>query len=138
MKFVIGSDHAGRTVKEEVKKILLNMNFIVEDVSPKNTEYDDYPDYAKKVAKEVQKGGIGFLSCGTGIGVSIVANKHKGVRAALIHSKEEAELARKHNDANVLVLSGSKKYKDLESIVKTFLTTKFEGGRHNRRVEKIE
>ncbi len=138
MELVIGSDHAGRTIKEEVKKILLKMKFAVDDISPKNTEDDDYPDYAKKVAKKVREGRLGFLSCGTGIGASIVANKQKGVRAALVHNKEEAELARKHNDANILVLSGSKKYDDLESILKIFLTTKFEGGRHKRRINKIE
>ncbi len=138
MKLIIGSDHAGRKIKEEVKEILLKADLDIEDVSPSNSENDDYPDYAKKVAEEVRKGGIGFLSCGTGIGVSIAANKHKGARAALVHSKEDAELARKHNNANVLVLGGNKKYDDLENIVKTFLTTKFEGGRHSRRVGKLE
>ncbi len=138
MKFIIASDHAGRDVKERFKDTLESLGVEYEDLSPENGEGDDYPDYAEKVVSKVKETGcMGFLSCGTGMGVSMAANRNIGIRAALVHSVEDAELARKHNDANILVLGNNKMY-NLKEITKTFMNTSFEGGRHERRVKKLD
>lgn len=142
MKIYVASDHAGRPIKTKVKQALKHLGYNVTDLSPTNKETDDYPDYAHKVAKHVrdEANAKGFLSCGTGIGMSIAANKTKGVRAAKVTSKEEAILARKHNDANILVLGNNNDFegKQLLSILKCFFEAGFEKGRHERRVNKIE
>jgi len=139
MKFKIASDHAGREIKLKFIELLKELNLPYEDLSKENTSDDDYPDFADKVCSNLKKGELGFLACATGIGISISANKHKNIRAALIKTPEEAKLARAHNNANVLVLSGRHKYKklDLKEIIKNFTETKFEGGRHKRRVDKL-
>ncbi len=139
MKFKLASDHAGKGVKEKAKDILQDLKIEFEDLSPKNTSDDDYPDFAKKVVKSLKKEEFGLLACGTGIGISIAANKHKGIRAALINSPEDAKLARAHNDANILVLGENKNYnsQELKEIIKKFVSTPFEGGRHEKRIKKL-
>lgn len=138
MRFVVASDHAGRKVKEKFISVLEDLGVPFEDLSLKNSSDDDYPDFAKLVVKQVGE-DFGFLACGTGIGISIAANRFKNVRAALVHSKEDARLSRAHNNANVLVLNGSFKYssKLLKDIAIAFIETKFEGGRHKRRVDLL-
>jgi len=132
----LGADHAGYKAKEKVRKYLDKNNIKYYDASPKLIPGDDYPDYAKWVGEKVAKSGKGILVCGTGIGISIAANRIKGVRAALCRTKKEVEISRKHNNANILALSGSEKQPD--QMIKAFLNTKFEGGRHLRRVKKID
>ncbi|MBI3804933.1 MAG: ribose 5-phosphate isomerase B [Nitrospirae bacterium] len=138
---VIGSDHAGLEAKEFIKKRLEKWDYRVEDAGPYRLDpADDYPDYVEKVALKVLegRGRRGVLSCGTGIGASIAANKIPGIRAALVSNVEEARLSRAHNDANLLVLRGwGYDQKELPKILKAWLEGKFEGGRHRRRVSKI-
>ncbi len=139
---IIGSDHAAYEKKEEVKKILANLNIEVNDVGTSSSENSvDYPDIAKQVAGEISRGTFsrGILLCGSGIGISIAANKFPSVRAALCYSKEAAKLSRAHNDANILVLPGRLPLEDdLEDIVRAWVETDFEEGRHVRRIEKIK
>lgn len=140
-KIALGSDHAGFELKEKIKTILEKMNLGWNDMGTKSTESCDYPDYARAVADAVSKDEVkrGIICCGSGIGVSIVANKVRGVRAALCHDEIDAETSRKHNDANVLCLAGRRTSADeCEKIISTWINTQFEGGRHERRVEKIE
>ncbi len=139
MKIFIASDHAGSKVKGYALDYLLKEGLDVKDLSPINAQGDDYPDFAKKVSSKIQKGDVlGVLVCGTGIGMSIAANKYKGIRAALCLSPESASLARKHNDANILVLSGKTKKEDTNKIVHSFFRSKFEGERHELRLAKIK
>ncbi|MGB9857573.1 MAG: ribose 5-phosphate isomerase B [Dictyoglomaceae bacterium] len=140
MKIAIGSDHAGYELKEELKKWLEEWNISYHDFGTYSPERADYPDYAILVAKAVAKGGFdkGILICGTGIGMSIVANKVKGIRAALCRDPYEARMSREHNDANILALGGRVLGKDLaKEIVRVWLTTEFAGGRHKLRLQKI-
>ena len=138
-KVVVGSDHAGVRVKNLVVKALDSLGFSVKDFSLLNEPGDDYPDFAELVAKEVVRSkSVGVLVCGSGIGMSIAANKVRGVRAALCRTPRDAVLARQHNDANVLVLSGKTLGKDVGLIVKKFFSSGFEQGRHLRRVKKIK
>ena len=140
MKLVIGSDHGGYNLKEKVKKILSAAQHEVEDVGTFNEDSCDYPDYAEKVAQTVASGRAdrGILICGTGIGMSISANKVKGIRAALCTDTYMARMSRAHNDANILVLGGRVLGPGLaEDIVNIWLTTAFEGGRHAQRVKKM-
>lgn len=139
MRVFVASDHAGKKIKDHVCFFLKKSNKSFEDLSPVNNFDDDYPDFAKKVAKSViERKGKGVLVCGTGIGMSIAANKFKGIRAALCSSPKEAELSRMHNNANVLVLSGSLSKVVASKIISKFLSTRFGGGRHTRRIKKIE
>src|SRR3970282_249545 len=136
MKIAIASDPAGRELKEEIVSFLKEKGIEVIDYGVDNPESVDYPDYGIKVAGAVSKGlaGMGILSCGTGIGMSIVANKFPNVRAALCNDLFTARMSRLHNDANVLVLGGRVIGKDLAAeIVKVWLTTDFEGERHSKR-----
>lgn len=137
----IGADHAGFPLKERLKAELEAMGFGVEDVGTHSAGSVDYPDYAHQVADRVEKGRAarGVLLCGTGLGMSYAANRHHGVRAAVAWTPEIARLAREHNNANVLVLPARFLTEDqgLE-IMRTWLATEFEGGRHARRVDKIE
>jgi ribose 5-phosphate isomerase B len=141
MKIAIGADHAGFALKESLKTSLESEGTAVEDFGTHSKDSVDYPDFGVAVARAVSEGRAhrGILICHTGIGMSIVANKVPGVRAALCRTEEDARLARRHNDANVLALSGSFTPPDLAgAITKAFLGTDFEsGGRHERRVEKI-
>jgi ribose 5-phosphate isomerase B len=138
---IIGSDHAGFDLKERVKDWLEARGFAVEDVGCRSPGQVDYPDYAHLVAEAVGSGrrARGVLVCGTGIGVSIAANRHPGVRAAAVWSEQTARLAREHNDANVLALGGRTLDPSLaERILDVWLQTAFAAGRHARRVVKIE
>jgi len=140
MKVVVGADHAGFEVKEKVKNYLKRKGIEVEDVGTFSKDSVDYPDYAFQVASKVseKKVDFGVLVCKSGIGMSIAANKFKNVRAALVFTPEMAKLARSHNDANVLSLSGEfTKEEEVYKILDTWLATNFEGGRHERRVGKI-
>jgi ribose 5-phosphate isomerase B len=141
MKIAIGADHAGFELKETIKKMLQQSDFDVADFGSHSAESVDYPEIGADVAKAVskKKADRGILICTTGIGMSIVANKFRGVRAALCNSVETAQLSRKHNNANVLVLAGRYTPADLaQAMVRAFLALEFEvGGRHERRVNKI-
>ena len=139
MKITIGCDHAGVEYKSKIIEFLEKEGYQVLDVGTHGKESVDYPDYAHMVAEGVLAGAdFGVLICGSGNGVSMAANKHKGIRAALCWSEEITKLARQHNDANIISIPA--RFMSLETsiqIIKTFLTEPFEGGRHQRRVEKI-
>ncbi len=140
MKIAVGSDHAGYDAKERVKRTAAALGHEVEDVGTHGTASVDYPDFAARVARLVAAGeaDAGVLVCGSGIGMSITANKVRGVRAAVCGDPYSARLAREHNDANVLCLGARVTGPGLmEEIVRTFLCAGFEGGRHAKRVEKI-
>lgn len=141
MKYYIATDHAGVVIKDDVKKIVENLGHEIIDLGPFSTDRVDYPDYAHKLATSVLEdaGSFGILICGTGIGMSLAANKHHGIRAALCHDAYTAEMARAHNDANVLCF-GERVVGIgvIESILKAWNSTEFEGGRHANRVAKIE
>jgi ribose 5-phosphate isomerase B len=141
MKVAIGSDHAGFDVKTDLVRRLVELGCEVKDIGPGSTESVDYPEYGVRVARLVSGGEAdrGILVCGSGIGMSIVANKIPGVRAALCANTHLARMARLHNDANVLCVGARVIGMGLiEEIVDTFLGTPFEGGRHGRRVDKIK
>lgn len=141
MKIAIGSDHAGYELKEEIKTYLIRKQIEVIDYGTYNVESVDYPDFAQKVAKCVanKTAEFGILVCYTGIGMSMASNKIKGVRAALVCSEENARLTREHNDANVLCLGAKDvEVKLAEKLVDIFISTSFAGGRHEKRVKKIE
>ena len=139
-KVAIGSDHAGYKLKEKVKQHLEKSGYQVSDFGTLSEDSTDYPDYAHKVSDEVEKGNFktGILLCGSGNGINMAANKHKGIRAALCWKKEIAEMARLHNDANILSLPA--RYiseNEAFEMVDVFLNTDFEGGRHQKRIDKI-
>lgn len=140
IKVAIGSDHAGFALKESVREHLQNLGYEVEDCGTHSAEPADYPDYARKVAERVAGHAVdtGIVVCGTGLGVAIAANKVPGVRAVTCNNTLLARFARAHNDANVLAMGG--RIVDLaqaEKIVSTWFSTRFEGGRHQERVQKI-
>lgn len=140
LPIAIGSDHAGFEYKEAIKKMLAAQGWQVEDKGTYSTDSTDYPDYAHPVATMVEEGNAacGILVCGSGNGVCMTANKHKGIRAALCWLDELAALARQHNNANVLCIPARFVSLELaEQMTNTFISTAFEGGRHERRVEKI-
>ena len=140
MRIAIGSDHAGFELKERVGPLLESAGHEVVDVGTDSDDSTDYPLYAAQAARLVADGDAdrAVLACGSGVGVSIVANKVAGVRAVNAHDAAEAEMSRRHNDANVLTLAGRRLDPgDAESIVERFLVTEFEGGRHERRVGQI-
>ena len=142
MNILVSNDHAGVQLKNEVKSFLEDKGYVVENLGDNSGESVDYPDIIHPLAKQISenKDKKGIIMCGTGNGVSMVANKYEGVRAGLCWSKEIAELIRKHNDANVLSLPARFiSTKEALEIVQVFLETDFEnGGRHERRVEKID
>jgi len=138
---VMGCDHAAYEMKEQLKAHLLKNGHAVEDVGACGTESVDYPDYGKKVASLVSEGRYarGVLLCGTGLGMSMVANRFPGVRAALCHDLFGAIMSRRHNDANILVLGGRVTGETLaEEIVKVWLATPFEDGRHQKRLDMFD
>jgi ribose 5-phosphate isomerase B len=140
MRIAVGSDHAGFHLKEHVKVALAAIGHEVIDVGPVTGGSVDYPQFAADAARLVAAGEAdrGVLACGSGVGVAIVANKVAGVRAVNAHDPSEAEMARRHNDANVVTLSGARLGPhQADLIVTTFLRTEFEGGRHARRVGQI-
>lgn len=141
MKFVgMACDHAGYEMKEALKPLLKSLGFEIKDYGTNSSESVDYPDFAHPLAEAVENGTVcfGVAICGSGNGISMTLNKHQGVRAALCWNAELASLARQHNDANVLSLPARFISREsAEEIVKAFFTASFEGGRHQRRVEKI-
>lgn len=140
MRIAVGSDHAGFELKRRIVPLLASAGHEVVDVGSDSGEPADYPRYAASAARMVAGGEAerAVLVCGSGVGVSIVANKIDGVRAVNAHDPEEAELSRRHNDANVLALAGRRLDEGAAArIVEAFLTTEFEGGRHGRRVGQI-
>jgi ribose 5-phosphate isomerase B len=140
MKIAIGADHAGFAAKEEIKNVIKALGHSFIDVGTTSDSSVDYPDYAEKVARAVVSGEAerGVLICGTGIGMSIAANKVHGIRAALCNDLYTARMSREHNDANVLAMGGRIVAFGLaDEIVALWLGTAFEGGRHQRRVDQI-
>lgn len=140
LPIAIGSDHAGFHYKEQIKTWLAQQGWMVEDKGTYSTDSTDYPDYAHPVATMVEEGNAaaGILICGSGNGVCMTANKHQGIRAALCWNEELAALARQHNNANVLCMPERfVDYATAQKMVELFLSTPFEGGRHQKRVEKI-
>ena len=139
-KIFISSDHAGFKLKEVIKVYLSKKNLPFQDLGPNNDERVDYPDFAHKVAKKVitNKNNVGILVCGTGMGMNIAANKHKNIRAAQCFNLKSTKLSRLHNDANIITL-GSRllSKKNALNFIGVFLNTKFEGGRHIKRIRKI-
>jgi ribose 5-phosphate isomerase B len=141
MRISIGSDHAGVGLKQALGRHLQDRAVDVHDRGTNSTESTDYPDHAHAVAQDVEEGAVdlGIVVCGSANGVNITANKHHGVRSAIAWNEEVARLAREHNDANVLALPARFVDEALAlRIVDAFLSARFEGGRHQRRVEKIE
>lgn len=140
MKIVMGSDHAGFSAKNEIKEYLINLGYEIEDVGTYDEQSCDYPEFGSKAGRMVAQGkaDFGIVICGTGIGISISANKVKGVRCGLCVNEFTAEMTRRHNNANVLALGARvTSVDDMKKIVTVFLNTPFEGGRHQRRVDKI-
>jgi ribose 5-phosphate isomerase B len=141
MTIAIGCDHAGVALKNEILPTLRELSIQWKNVGTDDEKSVDYPDFGERVSEMVSNGDVerGILICGTGIGMSIVANKFPGVRASLCHDPYSAEMSRLHNDANILILPGriidSSRAKE---IVKIWFTTDFEGGRHQRRIDKIK
>jgi ribose 5-phosphate isomerase B len=138
---LVASDHAGFALKEELKKALDERGVAYRDLGTTSTDSVDYPDYAHRLAGAIEHGEAqrGLLVCGSGEGMAMAANRHPGVRAALAWSEDSARLSRQHNDANVLALAGRLTTpEDAKRILNVWLDTPFEGGRHQRRVAKIE
>lgn len=140
MKYYIATDHAGIELKDYTVELFKSRGIEIEDLGPFSPERVDYPDYAKKLCQQVlQHDAKGVLICGSGIGMSIAANKQKGIRAALCHDAYTATMARAHNDANVLCFGERIVGKGVaESIIDAWLAAEFEGGRHSNRVAKLE
>ena len=139
-KIFISSDHAGFKLKEEIKSHLSKKKISFKDIGPFNDDRVDYPDYAHKVARKVKtnKNNLGILVCGSGMGMNIAANRHKNIRAAQCFNLKSTKLSRLHNDANIITLGSRLLNKKLAlNCVNTFLNTKFEGGRHIKRIKKI-
>ena len=139
-KIFISSDHAGYKLKEAIKLHLTKKKLSFQDMGPYNDNRVDYPDFAHKVARRVKlkKNNFGILVCGSGMGMNIAANRHKNIRAAQCFNLKSTKLSRLHNDANIITL-GSRllKRKSVMNLINVFLNTKFEGGRHNKRIRKI-
>tara|TARA_Y100000590_G_scaffold353069_1_gene405848 strand:+ start:601 stop:1026 length:426 start_codon:yes stop_codon:yes gene_type:complete len=139
-KIIIASDHAGYSLKEYVKKFLLKKRLLLKDLGTKSEDKVDYPDYAHKLSKIIKKdrNTVGVLICGSGQGMIMTANKHKNIRAALCYNVKSTKLSRLHNDANIITL-GSRLISKKNAIkyLNIFLKTKFEGGRHKKRIKKI-
>jgi ribose 5-phosphate isomerase B len=139
-KVSISSDHAGFELKESIKKFLIKKKFLVLDLGPKDDRSVDYPDYAKKLAKNIisKKSDTGILLCGSGIGMAMSANRFKKIRAAVCYNAKSTKLSRSHNNANIIAIGSRLTNKNLAlKLVMIFLKTKFDGGRHKRRTNKI-
>ena len=136
----IASDHAGYKLKEDIKNYLIDKKMSVFDIGPYNDNSVDYPDYAKKLGNRIKlkKSDVGILVCGSGTGMAISANKIKSIRAAVCYNTKSTRLSRQHNNANIIALGSRLTKKNLSlTLVEIFFNTKFEGGRHLRRVKKI-
>lgn len=141
MRVYIAGDHAAPQMKEYSKRILENLGLEVIDLGTNSQDRVDYPDFAHNLATKIleDSDSKGILICGTGIGISIAANRHAGIRCALCHDKETATLAREHNDANVLAFGARINSKEnVKDMIEAFFSTKFDGGRHEGRIKKIE
>jgi ribose 5-phosphate isomerase B len=139
-KICIASDHAGFNLKEDIKNHLINKNISIFDLGPFKSKSVDYPDYAKKLGFRIKakKSDIGILICGSGTGMAISANKIKTIRAAVCYNVKSTRLSRQHNNANIIALGARLMKKNLSlKLVEIFLKTKFEGGRHLKRIKKI-
>ena len=139
-KICIASDHGGYTLKESIKNFLVNKYISIIDLGPFENKTVDYPDYAQKIARRIKakKSDIGILVCGSGTGMAISANKIKSIRAAVCYNVKSTRLSRQHNNANIIALGARLTNKNLSlKLVDIFLKTKFEGGRHLRRIKKI-
>jgi ribose 5-phosphate isomerase B len=139
-KICIASDHAGLNLKDIIKSFLINKNVSIIDLGPYEDKSVDYPDFAKKIANRIKskKSEIGILVCGSGTGMAISANKIKTIRAAVCYNAKSTRLSRQHNNANIIALGSRLTKKNLSlKLVEIFLKTKFEGGRHLKRVKKI-
>ena len=139
-KICISSDHAGYNLKEYIKSYLVKKEIFLIDLGPFESKSVDYPDYAKKIARRVaaKRSDVGILVCGSGTGMAISANKIKGIRAAVCYNAKSTRLSRQHNNANIIAL-GSRltKKNEVMKLIKIFFNTKFQGGRHLKRVKKI-
>lgn len=141
MKIAIASDHGGLIMKNALTEYFSKQGFNVTDLGTNSSDSVDYPDYADKMAKHIleQKSDFGILICGTGVGISIAANRHKGIRAALIYNNFVAQMAKAHNNANIIVFGGrTMEIDDVKKYCETFINTKFEGGRHQNRLNKLD
>ena len=141
MKISIGSDHAGYDVKQKITNFLLNKGYDIDDVGCHSDDSVDYPEFGHQVGKNIVSGvsNKGIVVCGSGIGISIAANKIEGIRAALCFTKEHAKMSRLHNDSNLLAVGARMSGGDnILDIVDIWLNTNFEGGRHQKRIDKIE
>ena len=139
-KVCIASDHGGYILKESIKDLLIKQNISIIDLGPYENKTVDYPDYAKKLAKRIKtkKSEVGILVCGSGTGMAISANKIKNIRAAVCYNTKSTRLSREHNNANIIALGARLTNKKLSlKLVEIFLKTKFEGGRHLKRVKKL-
>lgn len=139
MKIAIAADHGGFELKEALKQHYTALDLI--DLGTYSADSVDYPDYAQKVVRAIlsEQADLGILICGTGIGISIAANRYKGIRAALLYSAEAARLAKAHNNANILVFGGrTMAVDDVINRIDTFMQTSYEGGRHQRRLNKLD
>ena len=139
-RVILASDHAGFKLKESIKKFLLKKRKKVLDLGTKNSKSVDYPDFAHKLSRKMNKNNnqFGILVCGSGIGMDMAANKHKNIRAALCYNTKSTKLSRQHNNANVMAIGSRMTKKNVVlKCVSTFMKTDFEGGRHKRRVKKI-
>ena len=136
---LIASDHAGYKLKQKIITFLNSKDFVITDLGPKDEQSVDYPDYAKKLSKKINDKNFGILICGSGIGMSIMANRYKKVRGSLVNSIKTTKLAREHNNANVLILGSRVTNANIAlKIVDTFFKTFFLKGRHLRRVKKFK
>ena len=139
-KISISSDHAGFELKESIKRFLIKKKFLILDLGPRDDRSVDYPDYAKKLAKNIisKKSDTGILVCGSGIGMAMSANRFKKIRAAVCYNVKSTQLSRSHNNANIIAIGSRLTNKNLAlKLVMIFLKTKFNGGRHKRRTNKI-
>ena len=139
-KIILASDHAGFKLKEEIKNFLIKKRREILDLGTNNTDSVDYPDFAHRLSNEMKKNSkqIGILVCGSGIGMDMVANRHKNIRAALCYSIKSTKLSRQHNNANVMTIGARLTTKNVAlKCVNAFMNTNFKGGRHLRRIKKI-
>ena len=141
MKIALAADHGGFEMKNQIAQYLISKNFYVVDLGTNSSDSVDYPDFAQKVVQKLstKEADLGILVCGTGIGISIAANRHKGIRAALLYDDYVAQVAKEHNNANVLCFGGrTMKIEDVLKRIDIFLAAKYEGGRHDRRLCKLD